>query len=102
MKKLFVMIALFAIIATSAFAHNVHALTKMGIVKIVHGDDLTLTMSDGDLEKVELSNKTSYIHADNHSATKAELAVGMRVVVKMTPDGKTAASVKMSAAPKKK
>jgi len=102
MKKLLIMIALFAVVATSSFAHNVHAQTKMGTVKMIHGDDLTLTMSDGDLEKVELSNTTSYTHADNRAATRRELAVGIRVVVKMSADGKTVASVKMSAAPKKK
>ena len=32
------------------------------------------------------------------AANANDLAVGMRVVVKMTTDGKTAASVKMSAA----
>ena len=102
MKKLFVLIALFSILTTTASAHNVHALTKMGTVKVVQGATLTLTMPDGDLEKVTLSSKTAYLHADNHPASKAELAPGMRVVVKMTSDGKTVASVTMSAAKKKK
>ena len=102
MKRLAVITVLLGIIAANAFAHNTHALTKMGTVKMVQGNALTLKMSDGDLEKVTLSDKTTYVHADDHPATRVELAAGMRVVVKMTADGKSVASVKMSPGTKKK
>lgn len=101
MKRLLALVASLALVATSAFAHNPHAATKMGTVKSVQSNRLILTMSDGDQETVSLSPNTTYFHADDHAARAAELAAGMRVVVKMTKDGKTAASVKMSA-PKKK
>ncbi len=45
--------------------------------------------------------KTAWLHSDGHAAKQSELAVGSRVVVKMNVDGKTAASVTMTA-PKKK
>jgi hypothetical protein len=101
MKKILVIIATLGMIAGSALAHNPHALTKMGTVKAVQQDHLVLTMSDGDEETVLLSAKTAYFHADNHAAKKSEIGKGMRVVVKMTSDGKSAATVTMSA-PKKK
>ena len=101
MKRLLALVASLALVATSAFAHNPHAATKMGTVKQVQPNHLILTMSDGDQETVSLSPKTTYFHADDHAAKASELTPGMRVVVKMSSDGKTAASVKMSA-PKKK
>ena len=101
MKRLLALVASLAFVATSASAHNPHAATKMGTVKSVQQNRLILTMSDGDQETVSLSLKTTYFHADDHAAQASELTPGMRVVVKMTSDGKTAASVKMSA-PKKK
>ena len=96
MKRLFVVLASL-VVTLSAFAHDVHAHTKMGTVKVVQEDRLVLVMSDGDLETVPLSPATAFLHADDHPATRSELEAGMRVVVKMTSDGKTAASVKMGA-----
>lgn len=101
MKKQLVTLASVLVLSTAAFAHNVHAMTKMGTVKRVQEKSIVLIMSDGDLESVSLSPKTAFLHSDDHAAKKSELAAGMRIVVKMTSDGKSAATVKMSAARRK-
>jgi glutamate synthase domain-containing protein 1 len=103
MKKLFA-ISLFLLLAvTSAFAHAGHIHTYMGNVTMLHGDNaFMMKTTDGKDLTIETSEKTSWLHSDNHAAKKSELAVGTRVVVKMSMDGKTATSVKMSAPAKKK
>ncbi len=102
MKKQFA-ISLFLLLAvTSAFAHAGHAHTYMGSVTMLHGDNaFMMKTADGKDLTIETSPNTTWLHSDNHPANKSELAVGTPVVVKMSTDGKTAASVKMSA-PKKK
>src|SRR6266852_1387156 len=100
MKRLMA-VALF-LVAASAFAHAGHVHTYMGTVTMLHGDNsFMMKTTAGKDVTVLTSPKTAYLHSDNHVAKKSELAVGMRVVVKMSTDGKTAVSVKMSA-PKKK
>ena len=90
------------LIATSAFAHAGHAHTYMGTVTMMHGDSaFMIKTTDGKDVTVQTSPATMYMHADDRAAKRSELGVGMRVVVKMSKDGKTAESVKMSA-PKKK
>ncbi len=88
------------LIAASAFAHAGHVHTYMGTVTMMQGDSFTIKTTSGKDITVLMSPKTTYRHSDNHAAQRSELAVGMRVVVKMSTDGKTATSVKMSA-PKK-
>jgi hypothetical protein len=103
MKKLFA-ISLFLLLAvTSAFAHAGHVHTYMGSVTMLHGDNaFMMKTTDGKDLTIETSEKTSWLNSDNHATKQSELAVGTRVVVKMSTDGKTAASVKMSAPAKKK
>ncbi len=102
MKKLF-MISLFLLLAgTTAFAHAGHIHTYMGSVTMLHGDAFMMKTTDGKALTIETSAKTTFLHSDDHPATKSELAVGQRVVVKMMTDGKTAATVKMTAPAKKK
>ena len=97
MKKLFVITALLVIAATTAFAHAGHVHKYMGTVTMLHGDNsFMMETAKGDVVTIQTSSKTSFMHADNHKAKLSELAEGMRVVVKMSTDGKTAASVKMS------
>ena len=102
MKKL-VAVSLFLLLAvTSAFAHAGHIHTYMGSVTILHGDNaFMMKTTDGKDLTIQTSKKTRWLHSDDHAATKAELAVGQRVVVKMMTDGKTADTVKMSAPAKK-
>ena len=101
-KQKFASIAVVVLfIAASAFAHAGHVHTYMGTVTMMQGDNsFMMKTSSGKDITVLTSPKTSYLHSDNHVAKKSELAVGMRVVVKMSTDGKTATSVKMRA-PKK-
>ena len=66
-------------------------------VSMVHGDaSFMMKTTDGKDIAVATNASTAYFHADGTTATRADLATGMRVVVKLTLDGKTAASVKMS------
>ena len=94
--KATVAVLLVLFLATAAFAHAGHAHTYMGNLSMLHDDgSLMLKTTDGKDVTIATSAATTYVHADGTAATRAELASGMRVVVKMTPDGKTAASVKM-------
>jgi hypothetical protein len=101
MKKTVAFIVLILIVTASAFAHAGHMHTYMGTVTMLHGDNAFMikTTAGKDL-MIQTSPETTYLHADNHPAQKSELAPGTRVVVKMSKDGKIAATVKMSA-PKK-
>ncbi len=103
MKKL-VAVSLFLLLAvTSAFAHAGHIHTYMGSVTMLHGANaFMMKTTDGKDITIQTSTKTKWLHADGHASKSSELAVGQRVVVKMMIDGKTAASVKMSAPPKTK
>lgn len=99
MKKQLVLLVGIALFATSLFAHGGHAHTYMGTVTMIHGaDEFMIRTTDGKEVTITTSPKTVFLHTDNHAATRSELAVGSRVVVKMKSDGKTAATVKMSAA----
>ena len=101
MKKLFA-ISLLTLAVTSAFAHAGHEHTYMGTVTMLHGDSFMMKTTDGKELTIQTSPNTIWLDSDDHPATKSELAVGTRVVVKMSSDGKTAATVKMSAPAKTK
>lgn len=101
MKKL-AAVSLFLILTVSAFAHAGHAHTYLGRVTMLHGDNaFMMKTTEGKDVTIQTSARTRFFHSDSHAAQRSELAVGQRVVVKMTTDGKTAASVKMSGAQKK-
>ena len=90
MKRSLAALALF-LVATAAFAHAGHMHTYMGTVTMLHDDgSFMMKTTDGKDVTVAVSPATTYDPA------RANLAVGKRVVVKMTLDGKTASSVKMS------
>lgn len=98
MNKMFTWMIFLVLLSATAFAHAGHVHTYMGTVTMLHGDNnFMMKTSAGKEISVQTTEKTTFLHADNRRATKSELAVGMRVVVKMSTDGKTAASVKMSA-----
>lgn len=102
MKNLFASIVLLLLVAVPGFAHAGHAHTYMGSITMLHGDNaFMMKTTDGKELTIQTSPKTTFSDADNHPAKQSDLAVEQRVVVKMMTDGKTAASVKMSA-PKKK
>ncbi len=103
MKKLFA-ISLFLLFAVnSAFAHAGHIHTYLGRVTMLHGNSaFMMKTTNGKELTIDTTPKTSWLHADGHTAKKSELTVGTRVAVTMNIDGKTAARVKMSAPAKGK
>ena len=102
MKKAFALSIVLLLAVSSAFAHAGHVHTYMGTVTMLHSDtQFMVKTTDGKDLTIDTTPKTSWLHADGHAAKKSELVVGSRVVVKMNTDGKTAASVKMSAPAKK-
>ena len=101
MKKALTAVALLLLLATAGFAHAGHVHTYMGTVTMLHNDhEFMIKTTDGHDVTVGTTKATSFLHADNHAGKSSELAVGSRVVVKMSKDGKTAMSVKL-AAPRK-
>ncbi|MEA2163524.1 MAG: hypothetical protein QOK37_1651 [Thermoanaerobaculia bacterium] len=100
MKKLIGISLFFLLAVTGAFAHAGHLHTYMGSVTMLDGDNaFMMKTTDGKDLTVATSKSTSWLRADNRAAKQSELTVGARVVVKMSTDGKTAASVKMAAPP---
>lgn len=100
--SLFLLLLLLLLASTSAFAHAGEVHTYMGSVTMVHSDtEFMMKTTGGKDMTVQTTPTTSWLHADGHAAKRSELAVGSRVVVKMNKDGKTAASVKLSAPAKK-
>lgn len=97
MKPTLTALALILLITSAALAHAGHAHTYMGAVTALHDDQsFTIKTTEGKEVTVKTAAATTYARADGTAATRADLAPGMRVVVKMATDGKTAASVKMS------
>jgi hypothetical protein len=101
MKRLFVITALLVIAAIPAFAHPGHVHSYMGTVSMLHGDNTFMIETEkGDVVTVVTNKKTAFTHGDNSKAKLSDLQEGMRVVIKMSTDGKTATSIKMSPAKK--
>jgi hypothetical protein len=101
MKRIAISVVLLLAV-TSAFAHAGHNHTYMGSVTMLHsGSEFMMKTTAGKDVTVRTTRKTSWLHADGHAAKKSEMIVGSRVVVRMNRDGKTVASIKMSAPPKK-
>ncbi|MEK6375944.1 MAG: hypothetical protein AABO58_24975 [Acidobacteriota bacterium] len=99
MKKALSLSLVLLLAAAAAFAHGGHGHTYMGSVTMLHDDGSFMMQTTGGKEITVLTSEdTAYAHSDGHAAKRSELAVGMRVVVKMTTDGKTAASVKIGSA----
>lgn len=101
MKNLFA-VSLLLLAVTSIFAHAGEVHTYMGSVTMLHSDtEFMMKTTAGKDVTVQTTTATKWLHADGHAGKSTELAVGSRVVVKMNKDGKTAASVKLSAPAKK-
>jgi len=101
MKKTLALSLVLLLAGAAAFAHGGHAHTYMGSVTMLHDDgSFMMKTTDGKEITVMTSSDTAYAGTDGHAAKRSDLAVGMRVVVKMATDGKTAASVKMGPAKK--
>ena len=90
MKKPLAVLVCF-LFAAAAFAHAGHMHTYMGTVTMLHDDgSFMMQTTDGKDVTIATSSTTTFDPA------RTSLAVGKRVVVKMTLDGKTAASVKLA------
>lgn len=100
-KRILVHSLLVLFTATLVFAHAGEVHTYLGtITKINDDSSFVITMTNGKERTVLVSDKTTYVHADGHPAKHSDLALGRRVAAKISKDGKTALSVKLSAAKK--
>ena len=97
MKRLLAFALFFA--AVSAFAHAGHVHTYMGTVTTVqNNNEFLLTTAEGRDFNIVTTSSTVFTDANDHAAKFSDLVRGVRVVVKMNVDGKTADSVKIGAA----
>lgn len=103
MKRLIVISLLLLLTATVAFAHAGEVHTYLGtITKINKDGSFVMEMTTGKSRTVLVSKKTTYTHTDGHKGKHSELVVGKKVSAKISKDGKTALSVKLSASKKAK
>ena len=84
-------------IAATAFAHGGHKHQFLGTVKALHANHLVVTTTDNAEVAFVLTEKTKFAKGAS-AATKGDLKEGVRVSVYVENDGKTAATVKISAA----
>jgi multidrug efflux pump subunit AcrA (membrane-fusion protein) len=97
-KVLAVSLLLVLAMATLAFGHAGETHSYMGTVTTLHDDgSFMLKKADGSTMHVLVAKTTVYLGADDKAATPRDLKAGMRVVAKISKDGKTALSVKMAA-----
>ena len=95
MKK--TIVTLFAcFLAVSAFAHAGHH-HVFGTVKQLTGDALLVHTKEGTDATISLTNATVYKRGDA-DAKRADLVPGVRVVIDMTTDVKSAEIVKIGVA----
>lgn len=100
-RKHTVIVLFFVLVAASAFAHGGHVHTSiMGTVTMVHESQLMLETSDDKDVTVTLTPETTYARGDK-AAKKSDLVAGVRVVIALEEDGKTAESVKIGTPVKK-
>jgi hypothetical protein len=96
MRKTLALSIVLLLAATMLFAHAGEVHTYMGTIAALrgHGAFVLKTTAGADVA-VQTAASTTFTHEDGRAATAADLAAGMRVVVKISKDGKTAISVKM-------
>lgn len=98
MKRITCLSTLLLFVATMAFAHAGEEHTYLGTVTTINDDGSFVMKTKDDKEHtVQVSKDTTWAKADGHAAKPSDLAVGVRVSVKISKDGKTAASVKLGA-----
>lgn len=100
-KTLAVALVLLFAFSTLAFAHAGEVHSYMGTISMLHEDgSFNLKKTDGTTIHVQVAETTKYLRSDDRPATAKDLQAGLRVVVKMAADAKTALSVKMAAPPR--
>lgn len=91
----FFLIAVFA--TGTVFAHGGKSHKLLGTVKMLHENHLVVTTPDGHEKTVQLTKTTRY-EKDKKAATRAALAAGVRVSIKLSEDDKTAVKVTIGTA----
>lgn len=87
--------------ATLAFAHAGEEHTYLGTVTKTNADgSFVIRMTNGKDRTVAVSKTTAYTDANGRKAQRAEVVAGKRVSVRISKDGRTALTVKLSAARK--
>jgi hypothetical protein len=84
------------VVCASAFGHAGEVHTYMGTVTAVKADGtFVIQKTTGEDFAVSTSPKTAFLFSDESPARRSDLVAGMRVVVKISTDGRTASTVKM-------
>jgi len=91
------------LVATVVFAHAGEVHSYLGTITTINRDgSFVMKLANGKNRTVLIAKSTTYEHSDGHKGKHSELIVGKRVSAKISKDGKTALSVKMSAPKKNK
>jgi hypothetical protein len=99
MKKLIITAALLTLFTATLLAHAGEVHTYLGTVKSLAGNEMVITDRDGKEHSVTLTDGTKYWRGSS-SASRSDLATGLRVSVEIGVDGKSATTVKLGAKPK--
>lgn len=96
-RKAFVTAALLLAFSMTLFGHAGEVHSYMGTITSV-GEDGAYTMKTTKGASVDFvtGSSTRYRFADNSAASESDLRPGVRVVVEISKDGKTATSVKIA------
>ncbi|HVT43616.1 MAG TPA: hypothetical protein VMT00_04425 [Thermoanaerobaculia bacterium] len=79
----FALYSLLLLVTLNAFGHAGEVHKYMGTVTTLHTDgSFTLEKTDGKTIHVQVSKTTAYQNSDGHVASRAELVVGKRVVMR--------------------
>jgi predicted DNA binding CopG/RHH family protein len=100
MRKVLGLLLIATFAASAAFAHGGKSHHLLGTVKLLHENHLVVTATDGHETTVTLTDATQY-EKDKKPATRAALAAGARVSIKLSEDDKTAVKVKIGTTPAK-
>lgn len=87
---------LLGLAASHAEAHPSHKI--MGMVRSISPERLVVTQRDGKDKTIALAKTTMVMRGADHLGLD-QVAPGMRVVVAMAEDDKTAATIKLGAVP---
>lgn len=95
-KILILVLAALTLSTAAAFAHQGVDHTILGTVKEVSQEHMVVTKKDAKEVRILLTRETKYTKAKAKADAKhSDLAVGSRVSIQVTEDGKTALSVKI-------
>jgi hypothetical protein len=87
-RRIVSLLALFALMASVAFAHG-DKKHVMGTLEKINADSVVVKQADGKSVEVKLVAGTMYVSRDGKAAKLSDLTVGDRVVIHATPTGDT-------------